>query len=276
MVGPGEARLDYLEERRLKPLPTNGAVPRELLEPLRGKRVLITGPTGFVGRWMLETLGNADVGALIGTCGSSTDDMSQPNFNPWTFVEPFDYVIHCTLDGCRLNEAMKLVKPGGRMLLLSSGAVEVIPLSDYARMKIEDEQTARDVAVIARMFSFVGPGLRRHIGREFLEVSPITVKNDGAQRSWMYAADMARALWTVLLRGEIGEVYNVGSPEPYLVADLAYKCALARNVDYCIDYSEDAGTFYVPNTKKLESLGYNGYKHVDAAIHSTLNWVREC
>ena len=273
----------------MKPLPVEGHVPKSLLAPLRGKRVLITGSQGFSGRWMLETLQAADVGAEVLTIGR----------DEWSgFIPYFDYCAHCTTDGEGIGKiAEKAKRWGSRMLYLSSGAVydrrindagDVVPLdgsvaedsptmptTSYGEMKLVHERVCRDVAVIARMFSFIGPGLRRHVGREFLEADPITVRADGAVRSFLYGGDLARWLWTLLLRGCVGECYNVGGSEGFNVWRFAEMCAIRRGVKVDVTESTRDGTYYVPNTTKAEDeLGLLTMTRLPDAIERTLEWQK--
>ena len=82
---------------------------------------------------------------------------------------------------------------------------------------------------VARGFAFVGPGLPLDahfaIGnfiRDVINGGPVTIRGDGsALRSYLYAADMAEWLITILVRGRNATSYNVGAEEALSMRQLA-------------------------------------------------------
>lgn len=87
--------------------------------------------------------------------------------------------------------------------------------------------------VNARIFALLGPLLTLDIhfaaGNFILDAMAgrrIRVESAGtAVRSYLYAADLAVWLWTLLIAGRQGAVYNVGSEEDVSISDLARRTA---------------------------------------------------
>ena len=139
---------------------------------------------------------------------------------------------------------------------------------------------------IARCFAFVGPYLNLNIHyaignfiQDGLTGSPISVSGDGTPyRSYLYAADLAIWLWTILFRGAPGEAYNVGSDDAITIRDLAYEVAASfpNSPEVVIAKNPTPGKppeRYVPSVRKSrESLGLNSWIKLDEALHRTIKW----
>lgn len=142
---------------------------------------------------------------------------------------------------------------------------------------------------IARCFTFIGPYLPlngRFAAADFIKDSlmkcPLTVKGDGkALRSYLYAADLAIWLWTILFMGKSCHPYNVGSELPITVHGLAQMIALQSSP--CLDvsvlgeYSHGAAqNRYVPCTKRaLSDMSLRQWISLEEAIQKTMQWYRQ-
>jgi dTDP-glucose 4,6-dehydratase len=136
---------------------------------------------------------------------------------------------------------------------------------------------------IARLFSFVGPYLSLEhyaVGnfiRDAIQGRVIEIHSDGSTvRSYLYAADMAIWLWTILLRGESLRPYNVGSPEAITVRELANAIAEISSNKTGVTVLGRSGvpaTRYVPNTSRAEKeLGLRVRIPLKDALKRTMDW----
>jgi nucleoside-diphosphate-sugar epimerase len=141
---------------------------------------------------------------------------------------------------------------------------------------------------IARCFSFIGPYLplngnfaAGNFIRDGLAGGPIVVSGDGTPyRSYLYAADLAVWLWTILFRGASGRAYNVGAEEPITIGDLARMTAAAFSLSPKVVIMQKAELNkkperYVPDTKRArEELGLKEWISLPEAIEKTVAWHR--
>lgn len=140
--------------------------------------------------------------------------------------------------------------------------------------------------VMTRCFAFSGPRLPLDahfaIGnfvRDALYADEIVLHSSGqAVRSYLHGADLAGWLLTLLVRGQPGEAYNVGSDEAISVA------ALARRVMERVSPGkslrilgrpDDSGrSFYVPDISRARRLGLDIWTALDQSIDSMAAWAR--
>lgn len=326
----------------------------DIWEALRGASLFITGGTGFVGIWLLESLLYANEALnlnlrvvaltrdpegfaerLPNLVANSALELHRGGIENFEFPERvFTHVIHAAttpyplapgasrfdiferdMDGTRhvLDFASK--KRIRRLLFTSSGAVygrqppdlshipeeypgAPSPLdtgSGYGQAKRASEflcvtsgaEHGFDV-VIARLFAFVGPHLPQdsifavgNFVRDALRGGPIVVQGDGTPfRSYLYAADMAIWLWTMLIKGQAGAAYNVGSDEAITILDLAAKVAEIHGMECPVEVLTPAipvqpASRYVPDVGKAErELGLQPRISLDDAIARYLAWCQ--
>jgi dTDP-glucose 4,6-dehydratase len=139
--------------------------------------------------------------------------------------------------------------------------------------------------VTARIFALLGPLLSLDIHfaagnfiRDAMAGKTIVVEGAGkAVRSYLYAADLAAWLWTILLRAPAGAIYNAGSEESVSIAELAERIArLLGAPGFEILGREDPGWNpgrYAPSTAKIRTeLGVTPTVGLDEAIVRTARW----
>lgn len=139
--------------------------------------------------------------------------------------------------------------------------------------------------VTARPFSFVGPyqspdapwAVNNFI-HDAVARRPIRIQGDGtAVRSYMYGADMAWWLLNLLLKGESGRSYNLGSDKAVTLKELAERIGRLTNDRIEIHHSrpllKSKPSVFVPSTEMVRSeLGLASRFDLDEALKRTLQW----
>jgi dTDP-glucose 4,6-dehydratase len=325
---------------------------RPLWEEMRGGRLFITGGTGFIGCWLLESFACANerlalgAEALVLTRNPAVFARKAPHLASRADIRfhagdvrdfefpagPFSHVIHAATEAsAQLNDQqpavmLETIVAGTRraldfsarcgakcFLLTSSGAVygpqppavshlaedypggpDVSnPQSAYGEGKrmsellcaIQARQQGLEVK-IARCFAFAGPYLPLDIHyaignfiRDAMAGGPIKVNGDGTPyRSYLYAADLAIWLWTILFRGSSNRPYNVGSRRPVTIAETAAAVSRTLPGNLPVEIAQRpvpgrSAARYVPDTARAErELGLREWVPLDEAIRRTAQW----
>jgi nucleoside-diphosphate-sugar epimerase len=141
---------------------------------------------------------------------------------------------------------------------------------------------------IARCFAFVGPGLPLDANfavgnfiRDALYGDAVRVNGDGtALRSYLYAADLAVWLWTILLRGAAARPYNVGSDQAICIRDLAELVARVAGTGTPVRVAQPPvpgvpPARYVPDVARARTeLGLRAVIGLEDAVGRTVEWLR--
>jgi len=323
----------------------------EVWPQLRGARIFLTGGTGFIGCWLLESARYAndklglDLEITVLTRSASVFAEKAPhlaNYPAFKFVEGdvskftsppgmFTHMIHAATDasadlnennprkmidtvvsGTRRALDLAVEKTVPRVLFLSSGAVYGLQPWDVTHVRedwtgapdctnarnayAEGKRAAEMLCAIygkqfgleivnARIFALLGPyislGIHFAAGnfiRDAMDGRPIIVNGNGLPcRSYLYASDLTVWLWHMLVRGDAGKSYNVGSDETISIRDLAERVAtVIGSGEFTILGAEDKGWNhgrYVPDTSLARSeLGLERSVSLDDAILRTASW----
>jgi dTDP-glucose 4,6-dehydratase len=225
------------------------------------------------------------------------------------------HVMDVIVDGTRRTLEFARARGAGRVLLTSTGGIygrqplelDCVPeeyrgapdpvdvhASGAAAKRAAETVAAlsNDGAVqttIARCFAFIGPYLplddkfaAGNFIRDALAGGPIRVAGDGTPvRSYLYAADLAVWLWTILLRGRAMRPYNVGSSEAITIRALAelIRDTLAPGVRIDVAHAPVQGapvSRYVPSVERASAeLGLVPTVHLREAVARTARFARQ-
>jgi nucleoside-diphosphate-sugar epimerase len=328
---------------------------RELWNEMRGERLFITGGTGFLGCWLLESFAWANdrlgLGAKAmvlsrkpGIVSSRTPHLE--NHPAISFLQgdvqrfryppgEYRFMIHAAMEtnttlsnpdaltyfdvavlGTRRVLDFACLRKVHKFLFTSSGAVygpqppELASLSEeypgaplpsdiqhaYGNGKRAAEFLCTayseifDIEVkIARCFAFAGPYLPLDSGfaignfvRDAMNRGPIKLNGDGtAYRSYLYAADLAIWLWTILFTGEKGRTYNVGSENAVTTADLAQTVRKIVYPDCEIKMARQPfpgrpAERYIPSTRRArQELGLQEWVTLEEGVRRMVQWNLE-
>jgi nucleoside-diphosphate-sugar epimerase len=167
---------------------------------------------------------------------------------------------------------------------LASLATNGLPLN------LNNERQAAQLQIkIVRCFAFIGPylPLDAHYAicnfiRDGLSGGPIIIQGDGnPRRSYLYAADLAIWLWTILFRGQACHAYNVGSEVSLSITEIAQRVAEQFHAKSTIEIRGKANPLqpvesYAPDTSRAKNeLGLEETHTLDDAIARTIRYYRD-
>jgi len=330
-------------------------------ESFAGTEILVTGASGFLPAYMVETLlflnrhrlsTPARVTALVRNreraekrfaAYAGREDLRllvQDVSEPLQLSTPLDYIVHAASNAspssymadpagtisanvlgiyhllnaaarqgvCRgflyfsSGEVYGAVQPAAEPLREDQGGFldPLAPRACYGESKRMGEAMAgawaRQYGVptrIVRASHTYGPGMRLDDGRVFADFvrdilggGPIVMLSDGrARRPFCYLADATAAFFTVLMKGEDGQAYNVHNPDAVCsVAELADRLAsLYREEGIRVERRGGPASADLPNldqaralsAEKVASLGWRPRTTIEEGFRRTIDSYRE-
>jgi dTDP-glucose 4,6-dehydratase len=112
-----------------------------------------------------------------------------------------------------------------------------------------------------------------------LEDKPLPLYGDGLNvRDWLYVEDNCEAIYTVLCKGKIGEIYNIGSGNLLTNIELTKKIlkALGKPEPLITPVKDRLGhdKRYALNFEKIKKLGWEPKHNFEKALEATIAWYK--
>jgi UDP-glucose 4,6-dehydratase len=117
---------------------------------------------------------------------------------------------------------------------------------------------------------------------QILNNEKCTIQGDGSNiRSFLYIGDLIKCIELILIKGSIGEIYNIGLGEEISIIELSKKIIkYIKNIDNCDEY-----ILYIPDRKfndkryyisdeKIKTLGWEKKITLDVGLKATIEWYK--
>ncbi|KDD73904.1 NAD dependent epimerase/dehydratase [Helicosporidium sp. ATCC 50920] len=214
-------------------------------------------------------------------------------------VERVEYGTHVLLESCRLyGRIRRFVNVstdevyGESSLGKEEGLQETSPLeptNPYSAAKAGAEMMARAYHTSYRLPVIVTRGNNVYGPHQFPEKmipkfilrarrgQDLPIHGDGlAVRSYLYVEDVAAAYIKILIKGKVGETYNIGTQKERTVLDVAHDIAVKfKLADGSITHVRDRAfndrRYYICDKKLLE-LGWKEDTTWEEGLQKTIDW----
>lgn len=117
---------------------------------------------------------------------------------------------------------------------------------------------------------------------KLLKNEKCTIQGDGNNiRSFLYIDDLIKCIELILLKGNIGEIYNIGLGEEISIIELSKKIIqYIKNTDkydeyisYIPDRNFNDKRYYISDNK-IKKLGWNINTNLDNGLKETIEWYK--
>ncbi len=101
------------------------------------------------------------------------------------------------------------------------------------------------------------------------------------KKSFMHCRDIARAIYLILHKGKLGEIYNAGVEKPISMKEIVEKVVLCLDKKYIDVVEETKGRigedaqYWLDSSKLFNETGWKPQISIDEGIKDTVNWVKE-
>jgi len=118
---------------------------------------------------------------------------------------------------------------------------------------------------------------------QILNNQMITIQGDGSnKRSFLFIDDVIKAIEIILLKGKIGNIYNISSADEITIMDLAKKLLMliknsddiGNNITFIEDRKYNDKRYYICD-KKLKELGWTKTTDLDKGLKETIDWYND-
>ncbi len=144
--------------------------------------------------------------------------------------------------------------------------------------------------IIARLFHTYGPRMFLDDGRVIPEFIKRALSNDALEvvgntnytRTFSYISDSVEGMWRILLKGQPGQAYNVGSEEEVSIFELAKKIVRISNGNSEIKVIPGSSLpcsiatpiATLPSVEKLKKLGWAAKVNLEIGLERLMDWYR--
>ena len=100
------------------------------------------------------------------------------------------------------------------------------------------------------------------------------------KKSFMHCRDIARAIYMILHKGKMGEIYNAGVDQPISMREIVEKVAkcLDQNFDDVVNITEgrlgEDAQYWLSSKKLFNDTGWKPEISIDEGIKETVDWVK--
>lgn len=115
-----------------------------------------------------------------------------------------------------------------------------------------------------------------------LKGEKIRIQGDGsAKRMFLHADDLVKGIEIILNKGQLSEIYNIGSKEEWTIQELAAylikKIKKTDTIEESIEYVKDRlfnDCRYSIETSKIEALGWKASRNLEESMDELIDWYK--